>query len=204
MDYAVRQKSSRMSFFLVEQLPMLATTELEQAPAWLGEQVQAWLNERAIELFYTNWELQGLAHSLGMDMPPFEWDPSRRQILQAEIDAAVLHLYGLDRNQADWVLDSFTVLRKYEERDHGEFRTRRLVLTAYDAMAEAKTLGTAYRTPLSPPPADIGLCHGADDSKPAPVWQPTRLRHLGSFPTRHGRARRRLRSTIRRRPSRQF
>ncbi|MBC2859860.1 Eco57I restriction-modification methylase domain-containing protein [Stappia sp. 28M-7] len=161
VDYAVRQKSSRMTFFIVEQLPMLERTKLDEAPTWLGSEVRAWLNNRAIELFYTNWELQGLAESIGRDTPPFSWDPSRRQTLQAEIDAAVFHLYGLDREQVDWVLDSFTVLRKYEERDHGEFRTKRLVLNAYDAMAKAKASGSVYQTPLSPPPADPSLCHPA-------------------------------------------
>lgn len=159
VDYAVRQKSSRMTFFIVEQLPMLARTKLKEAPVWLGETISAWINKRAIELFYTNWELAGLAGSVGIATPPFRWDPSRRPILQAEIDAAMLHLYGLDRKQADWILDSFTVLRKYDERDHGEFRTKRLVLTAYDAMAKAKQQGVAYGTSLAPPPADPSLCH---------------------------------------------
>ena len=70
-----------------------------------------------------------------------------------------MHLYGLDAEQAEWILDSFTVLRRYEERDHGEFRTKRLVMTAYDAMAKAKASGTAYRTPLSPLPAESSVCH---------------------------------------------
>lgn len=161
IDYAVRQKSSRLTFFIVEQLPMLERERLEEVPLWLGEETRAWLNNRAIELFYTNWELQGLAESVGGETPPFKWDQSRRQAIQAEIDAAVLHLYGLDREQADWVLDSFTVLRKYEERGYGEFRTKRLVLTAYDAMEEAKSSGTVYRTSLYPPPADPSLCHPA-------------------------------------------
>jgi hypothetical protein len=50
------------------------------------------------------------------------------------------------------VLDSFFVIRKYEERDHGEFRTKRLVLREYDAMAEAVRTGVPYRSPLNPPP----------------------------------------------------
>lgn len=182
VDYAARQKSSRMTFFIVEQLPMLARTKLKEAPVWLGETISAWINKRAIELFYTNWELRDLADSVGTATPPFRCDSSRRPTLQAEIDAAVLHLYGLDRKQADWILDSFTVLRKYEERDHSEFRTKQLVLTAYDAMADAKSLGVAYKTPLSPPPADISLCHGADDSKLARVQQPIQLPPLKQLP----------------------
>lgn len=161
VDYAVRQKSSRMTFFIVEQLPMIERFKLGEVPIWLGEEVREWLSKRALELFYTNWELECLASSVGASLPPFRWEQSRRRVLQAEIDAATMHLYGLEKEQAEWVLDSFTVLRKYEERDHDEFRTKRLVLSAYDAMAEAKAAGTAYASPLSPRPADPSLCHPA-------------------------------------------
>lgn len=166
VDYAVRQKSNRMTFFILEQLPMFSRERLQETPSWLGEMVVTWINKRAIELFYTNWELKGLADSVGCVTPPFKWDPTRRPTLQAEIDAAALHLFGMDKEQVEWILDSFTVLRKYEERDHKEFRTKRLVLAAYDAMAKAKEQGAAYVTPLSPPPADPSMCH------PAPVREP--------------------------------
>jgi hypothetical protein len=173
VDYAARQKSSRMTFFIIEQLPVLKRSTLGEVPLWLGEKISVWLNKRAIELFYTNWELQGFAKSLGMATPPFRWEPARRRALQAEIDAAILHLYGLDRQQADWILDSFTVLRKYEERDHGEYRTKRLVLKAYDAMADAKASGISYQTTLSPVPADPGLCHSAQEITATLVFDPT-------------------------------
>ncbi len=83
------------------------------------------------------------------DGPPFRWNPDRRPQIRAELDAAYLHLYGLVRDEAEHVIDSFFVLRKNEEKAHGEFRTRRLVLAAYDAMAT----GT-YTSPLNPPPGD--------------------------------------------------
>ncbi len=84
--------------------------------------------------------------------PPLHWLPERRDQLRAELDAAMLHLYGLSRDDAEHVLDSFPVLRKYEERDHGEFRTKRLVLAAYDAMTVAAASGTPFVSPLDPPP----------------------------------------------------
>ncbi|TBH10157.1 Eco57I restriction-modification methylase domain-containing protein [Rhizobium leguminosarum] len=167
VDYAARQKSSRMTFFIVEQLPMLKRSKLLEAPAWLAEEVREWLNKRAFELFYTNWELKSLATSIGSDLPPFRWEQSRRRTLQAEIDAAIMHLYGLEKEQAEWILDSFTVLRKYEERDYDGFLTKQLVLAAYDAMTEAKAAGIAYVSTLSPPPADPSLCHETLGSQPS-------------------------------------
>jgi hypothetical protein len=159
VDYAIRQKSLRMTFFVVEQLPMLAPDAIRSTVHWMAATVAQWLNQRAVELYYTSWEISGLAKSLGTNSPPYKWNSYRRAILQADIDAAVMHLYGLSREQSEWILDSFTVLRKFEESDHDEFRTKRLVLAAYDEMAEAKRQGTIYSTSLDPPPADPSLCH---------------------------------------------
>ena len=62
----------------------------------------------------------------------------------------MLHLYGLDRADAVHVLDSFFVVRKYEERDYGELRTKRLVLATYDAMTTAAAIAMPSVSPLDP------------------------------------------------------
>ena len=162
VDYAARQKTTRMTFFVVEQLPVLAPNQLCAEVSWLDGSTDVWLANRVLELCYTNVELYGLAHDLGRDHPPFRWRPDRRVLLQAEIDAAMLHLYGLTRAQAEWLIDSFTVLRKYEESDHGEFRTKRVVMEVFDEMENAKNSRRAYRTRLTPPPADPTCCHPAE------------------------------------------
>jgi Eco57I restriction-modification methylase len=161
VDYDARQRSSQMSFFVVEQLAVLSPEALGVNHAYLGEPARDWLAERVLELSYTNIELTPFAHELGFTHPPFTWQPERRALIQAEIDAAILHLYRLSRQQTEWILDSFTVLRKYEDHEHGEFRTRRLVLEVYDAIAKAQDLGTAYQTVLDPPPGDFRCCHVA-------------------------------------------
>ena len=161
VDYAARQKSNRMSLFVVNQLPILTPDSLNQSSYWLNSHVSDWLSDRVLELCYTNEDLKGFATDLGRTHLPFIWNSKRRTILQGEIDAAVLHLYDLNRSQAEWLLDSFTVLRKYEERDFGTFRTKNMVLDIYDQMADARTNQVAYQTTLSPLPADPILCHGS-------------------------------------------
>jgi hypothetical protein len=52
------------------------------------------------------------------------------------------------------------ILRKYELRDYGEFRTRRLVRDAYDRMASAMSGGPAW-TPLAGTHAGEGPRHPA-------------------------------------------
>ncbi len=159
VDYAARQKSDRMKYFVVEQLPIIPPESLATRSPFLGEVISKWISDRAIELYYTNEEIAPLAQELGRDHPPFRFATARRALLQAEIDAAVLHLYGLRRTQVEWLLDSFRVLRDYEERDHGEFRTRRLVLEIYEQMAVVKREGRIYQTLLSPVPGDTSCCH---------------------------------------------
>jgi len=171
VDYAARQKTNRMTFFIIEQLPVIGPESLTVEETWLGPTPEDWLADRVLELCYTNEELVPFAADLGRDHPPFRWHPDRRVLLQAEIDAAVLHLYGLNRTQAEWLLDSFTVLRKYEERDHDEFRTKRVVLGIYDEMAAAKRAGCPYQTRLNPGPADPSCCH-------PPVVKETAPSHL--------------------------
>jgi hypothetical protein len=158
-DYSARQRGMNMMYFVVEQLPVPTPSDLSSVISWLGISLEDWISDRVLELCYTNEELAPLALELGHEHPPFPWRPERRIILQAEIDAAILHLYGLTRSQAEWLLDSFTVLQKYEERDHREFRTKRVVLEVYDAIAAAKRTRTPYKTPLNPGPADPSCCY---------------------------------------------
>ena len=38
-------------------------------------------------------------------------------------------------------MDTFPIVRKDDEKAHGEFRTKRVILEIYDAMAEAARTG---------------------------------------------------------------
>jgi uncharacterized protein (DUF433 family) len=82
----------------------------------------------------------------GCPLPPFKWDEERRAQLRAELDAYFTLLYGLERDELRYILDpqdvygedfqgeSFRVLKNKEIKKYGEYRTRRLVLEAYDRL----------------------------------------------------------------------
>jgi hypothetical protein len=55
--------------------------------------------------------------------------------LRAELDAAMFHLYGIPRDDVDYILDTFPIVRRKDEAKHGEYRTKRLILEAYDRLA---------------------------------------------------------------------
>lgn len=105
-----------------------------------------------LELTYDAWDIEPFARRLGDEGSPFRWDSERRALVRAELDAAYFHVYGLEADEVGHVMESFEVLRRREEKQLGEFRTKRLILERYDAMAEAIRTGTDYQTVLDPPP----------------------------------------------------
>ena len=155
-DYISRQKliGAGMTFFLVKQLAAPSPFTFETQPSWASKRLDDWGIDRVLELAYTSWRLQPYAVDLTDEGAPFRWLPERREQLRAELDGAMFHLYGLARGEVEHVLDSFPVVRKNEERDLGEFRTKRLVLQAYDGITAAEAAGTPYVSPLDPPPGD--------------------------------------------------
>ena len=40
------------------------------------------------------------------------WDDERRALLRAELDAAYFHLYAVEREDVDYVMETFPVVRK--------------------------------------------------------------------------------------------
>jgi hypothetical protein len=154
-DYAARQKfaGTSLKYYLVKQLPALPPQAYRAPTPWLGSAAD-WIRQRVLELSFTAWDMQAFARDLGDSGPPFRWDEERRTHIRAELDAAYFHLYGLERDEVEHVMDSFEALRRREEnpQNFGEFRTKRLILERYDAMAVAIRTGESYETILHPLP----------------------------------------------------
>src|SRR5579885_3334464 len=164
-DYVARQKlgGTHMTIYILKQLPVLPPATYAAHCPWdrartLGE----WIAPRALELTYTAWDLEAFARECGYDGPPFKWDEERRFLLRCELDAAYFHLYGIGREDVDYIMDTFRVWREKEEKQCGEFRTKRVILEIYDEMQRAIESGQAYRTRVTPGPADPAVAHAAD------------------------------------------
>ncbi|MFE2456718.1 Eco57I restriction-modification methylase domain-containing protein [Streptomyces sp. NPDC059402] len=154
-DYAVRQKigGTHLTFGYVHQLPVLTPDML--APHAL------FITPRLVELTYTSHDMTPFARDLSDTGSPFCWNPDRRAVIRAELDALFFHLYGIDRDDTAYILDTFNVTRDNDMKAHGEYRTKNLILAEYDRMAAAGlTLenpliegesGT-YQSTLTPPP----------------------------------------------------
>jgi hypothetical protein len=139
-DYFVRHKvgGTHLNFYIAKQLPLLPPTVLEERAPWSpSESVSEWMIPRVLELTYTAADMVGFATDLDYDGPPFSWNPERRRQIRAELDAACFHLYGLDREELQYVMDTFPIVRGNDEGVHGEFLTKRLVLEQYDILSRA-------------------------------------------------------------------
>lgn len=162
LDFAARQKvgGTHLNFFLVEQFPVLPPETYEQVAPWDPRCTLAdWLIPRVLELTYTAWDLAEFASDLGYDGPPFRFDEERRAVLRAELDACFFHLYGIERDDVEYIMGTFPIVCRHDEAAFGEYRTKRLVLEAYDAMAKAIVAGDPYESELDPPPGDPRAAH---------------------------------------------
>jgi hypothetical protein len=140
-DYVSRQKvgGTTLNFFLLYQFPIFP-------PTFYTPERLAFLTPRVLELTYTSHALAPFARDLGFDGPPFPWDEARRAHLRADLDAFYARAYRLTRDDLRYILDpadvmgpdypseTFRVLKEKETRLYNEYRTRRLVLEAWDRM----------------------------------------------------------------------
>lgn len=155
-DYASRQKitNAHMTIFIVKQLPVLRPEQIDEVNQWQ-------LVKRVAELTYFNHDMDEFAKDLSAELSqeqneelgnrlikqePWVFDEPRRAQLQAEIDAIVAKLYGLNDEELRYILDpedifgagciheTFRVLKNNEIKEFGEYRTKRLVLEAWDKL----------------------------------------------------------------------
>lgn len=156
-DYVIRQKiaGTHLTYGYLYQLPVPRPDSLTSEEAsFLLAAPHGWIERRVLELTYTAHDMFPFARDLGDDGPPFRWDEERRALLRAELDAAYFHLYGVERDDVDYIMDTFPVVKKREEQICGSYRTKELILDIYDRMAEAAQIGTPYQTMLDPPPGE--------------------------------------------------
>lgn len=139
VDFVARNKigGTNLNLFYLKQFPFFP-------PDFYNAQRRDFIKSRTIELAYTNHSMASFARDLGYQGNPFIWNEDRRSHLRAELDAFFARAYGLGRDDLRFILDpsdakgadypseTFRVLRDKEVREYGEYRTARLILTAWD------------------------------------------------------------------------
>lgn len=157
LDYVARSAvgGSNLNFFILKQLPIPPPSAFSAQPLWTGgDSIAAWVLPRILELTYTAVDMEGFANDLGYEGPPFIWDEERRFWLRAELDAAFFHLYGIIRDDVDYLMETFPIVKRKDIAAHGTYRTKEAILSIYDEMAELSESGGTFTTKLDPPPAN--------------------------------------------------
>jgi len=154
-DFLARQKvgGTAFKYFTMKQIAILPPDRYTEADL-------AYIVPRVLELTHTAHDMQAWADDLAafdarppeQRRTPYGWQPERRAQLRAELDAYYARLYGLTRDELRYILDpadapfgsggallgpdypseTFRGLKRKEENAYGEYRTRRLVLAAWD------------------------------------------------------------------------
>ena len=139
LDFVARQKAqgTHLNWYIVEQLPVIAPDDYDKK---FGDKTARQIvREHVLELTYTAHDMEPFARDLGYEGPPFVWNEEDRRHLRARLDALYFHLYGLSREDAGYVMDTFPIVRREDEKRFGRYRTKEMVLAYMNALSAEDT-----------------------------------------------------------------
>ena len=126
-----------LNWYIVEQLPVIAPDAYDRR--FGAVTARELVRDHVLRLTYTAHDMAPFARDLGYDGPPFVWDEEERRHLRARLDALYFHLYGLGRDDAGYVLNTFPIVRREDEAQFARYRTRDLILAYLNALAAGDT-----------------------------------------------------------------
>lgn len=147
-DFVARQKvgSVHLNFFIVNQLPALPPdTYADKCPWSKKETLEQWISERVLKLTCTADDMIPFADACDFKGSRGDgvhlWKDAERAEIRAELDAAYFHLYGINREDAEYMLSTFTNTGAVSEDDPGSQQTLwsdgsigKMVLDAFDRL----------------------------------------------------------------------
>ena len=143
IDFVVKQKVSgaNLNYYIMEQLPIPYKENLTK------EDIE-FISSRVKGLSYTSSAITKSATEIIKDESSFKpiLNELKRAEAKAEIDVYTARLFGLTRSEMSFILDdetkesehysetTFAALKSVELKEFGEYRTKRLVLEAWDKL----------------------------------------------------------------------
>jgi hypothetical protein len=137
LDFVARQKVGglHLNFFIVNQLPLFPPEEYAKKCPWdKRTTLETWISERVLKLTCTANDMKPFAAAAGFDPPVHRWDADERGELLAELDAAYFLLYGIGREDVEYLLGTFAGLRGEESALPGVRSTTARILNAYERL----------------------------------------------------------------------
>ena len=116
-DYTARQKvqGTNLNWYIVEQLPVIARDGYDRR-VFGQKTARELVRDHVLRLTFTSDDMAPFARDLGYTGSPFVWDAEERRHLRARLDALYFHLYGLSRDDAGYILDTFPIVRKQDDQ----------------------------------------------------------------------------------------
>ena len=139
LDFVARQKihGTSLNLYIVEQLPIIASGDYDRQ--FDNTTARDLVRDHVLRLTYTADDMVPFARDLGYNGPPFVWNEEERRHLRARLDALYFHLYGVSRDDADYILSTFPIVQREDEAEFGTYRTRSLILAYMSALAAGDT-----------------------------------------------------------------
>lgn len=151
-DFALRQKvqGQNLNWFIVEQCVVISPARFDEAlPAAFAKAMRAaklmnghhpqptvadFVIPQVLALTYTAHDMAPFARDLGyvdaagQVLPPFVWNDEERRTRLAALDALFFYVYGLNADDAAYILDTFPIVREQDLKAFGSYRTKQDVL----------------------------------------------------------------------------
>jgi len=139
MDFVARQKVGgvHLNFFIVNQLPIFPPDRYADKCPWNKRRtLEKWISDRVLKLSCTAEDMVPFAAAADLDPPIHKWNQAERAELMADLDAAYFLLYGMGRDDVQYVLSTFQGTERREELFPGASSAAELILDAYDRLAK--------------------------------------------------------------------
>ncbi|MCH8156450.1 MAG: hypothetical protein IID18_01630 [Nitrospinae bacterium] len=139
-DFVMRQKlqSTSLNWYIVEQLPMVQKNKFEEKVGKI--KIADFIRNEVLALTYTAHDMKPFAMDMGYDGEPFTWDEEDRRHRKARLDALFFNLYEINEEDAAYIMDTFPIVRREDEKAfEGRYYTKDLILAYMKALKAGDT-----------------------------------------------------------------
>ena len=122
---------------IINQIPTFHPDFYKQKCPWDKRQtLEKWISDRVLKLTCTSNDMKPLAKAAQFDPSIYKWNTAERLDLQSELDAAFFLLYGIQRDDVEYILSTFTGAQKESETMFGPSSIFDRILNHYDDLRE--------------------------------------------------------------------
>ncbi|QPJ61302.1 MAG: hypothetical protein G3M70_05115 [Candidatus Nitronauta litoralis] len=138
-DFIARQKmqGQHINWYILEQIPVIPNKLF--STMFGDNSAREIIHEEVLRLTYTAWDLKDFAKDMGYEGEPFIWDEEDRIHRKARLDALFFLLYRLTEKDADYILETFPIVKREDDAKYGKYRTKELILAYMRALKAGDT-----------------------------------------------------------------